>query len=64
VPALVHNAHSLASIAEADVSDVDCAVICTNHSAFDYGAIVQRFGLIVDTRNALRAYDDPRIFRL
>jgi UDP-N-acetyl-D-glucosamine dehydrogenase len=43
---------------------VDCAVICTNHTAFDYDAIVKTFPLIVDTRNALRGRASSTIFRL
>jgi hypothetical protein len=43
---------------------VDCAVICTNHSSFDYDAITKKFPLIVDTRNALRGRDGKGIFRL
>ena len=43
---------------------VDCAVICTNHSSFDYDALVKKFPLIVDTRNALRGRTSPGIFRL
>ena len=43
---------------------VDCAVICTNHTAFDYNAIVKNFPLIVDTRNALRGREGKGIFRL
>jgi UDP-N-acetyl-D-glucosamine dehydrogenase len=53
----------LASIDPAQ-ADIDCAVICTNHSAFDYDAIVERFPLIVDTRDALRGRDQKGIFRL
>jgi len=44
--------------------DVDCAVICTNHSTFDYDALLKTFPLIVDTRNALRGRSSPKIFRL
>ena len=47
-----------------DNGSVDCAVICTNHSTFDYGALVKKFPLIVDTRNALRGRSSPSIFRL
>jgi UDP-N-acetyl-D-glucosamine dehydrogenase len=32
----------------------DCVVIVTDHSAFDYGQIVQHAPLIMDTRNATR----------
>jgi UDP-N-acetyl-D-glucosamine dehydrogenase len=30
----------------------DCVVIATDHSAYDYAAIVQSAKLVVDTRNA------------
>jgi UDP-N-acetyl-D-glucosamine dehydrogenase len=42
----------------------DCAIICTNHSSFDYDEIVARFPLIVDSRNALKNRKEPSIFRL
>jgi UDP-N-acetyl-D-glucosamine dehydrogenase len=44
-------------------SDVDCAVIATDHTEFDYGRIAQ-LPLVVDTRNALKAVHSPTIFRL
>ncbi len=47
-----------------DGGRVDCAVICTNHSAFDYDAMAKKYGLIVDTRNALRGKSGAGIFRL
>ena len=52
-----------------DVSDVirrppDCGIICTDHSLFDYGAIVGSGSLLVDTRNALKQFQAPTIFRL
>ena len=43
---------------------VDCAVICTNHKAFDYPGIVERYPLVVDTRNALKGIAGAHIFRL
>lgn len=42
----------------------DCAVIATNHAAFDYDAIFQRAPLIVDTRNALKGRRGAHVFRL
>jgi len=42
----------------------DCIVICTDHSAFDYDAVVNSGTLIVDTRNALKDRRDATIFRL
>jgi UDP-N-acetyl-D-glucosamine dehydrogenase len=49
---------------EVGKADADCAVICTNHSAFDYDAIVRKYPLIVDTRNALGGRSETSIFRL
>ena len=48
------------------LSENDCAVIITDHSAFDYGMIVSNSDLVVDTRNATKGIDAPpgRIERL
>ncbi len=43
---------------------LDCTVICTDHSVFDYAAIANSGMPVVDTRNALHEYDAPTIFRL
>ena len=64
VARLKQGARTLESIPEREVPPVDCAVICTNHSAFDYADMVRRFPRIVDTRNALRGLSHPSIFRL
>jgi UDP-N-acetyl-D-glucosamine dehydrogenase len=48
----------------ADAADADCVVIVTDHHDFDYAALVARSRLIVDTRNALRAYRSENIVRL
>ena len=42
----------------------DCAVIVTDHSAFDYERLVASAPLIVDSRNALRKFKSPKIVRL
>jgi UDP-N-acetyl-D-glucosamine dehydrogenase len=39
---------------ETAAAEADCAVIITDHSSFDYDALVERARLIVDSRNALR----------
>jgi UDP-N-acetyl-D-glucosamine dehydrogenase len=49
---------------EAAAPAADCVVIITNHSAFDYPALVDNAQLIVDTRNALRGMASPKIVRL
>ena len=64
VPRLQHGHVDLASIEEAKVDGVDCAVICTNHRAFDYAAVAARYPLIVDTRNAMKGIGGSHIFRL
>ena len=42
----------------------DCAVICTDHSVFDYAALLRSGTLVVDTRNALKHHQQDTIFRL
>jgi UDP-N-acetyl-D-glucosamine dehydrogenase len=48
------------------VSAADCVVVVTNHSQYDYPAILEAAKLIVDTRNALGKFakDNPKIVRL
>jgi UDP-N-acetyl-D-glucosamine dehydrogenase len=65
VPRLRHGGLDLESVPpDTAAADADCAVICTNHASFDYGAIAKQFPLIVDTRNALKGMDADHIFRL
>lgn len=46
------------------LSKVDCSVIVTDHSNFDYNLIVSNSKLIVDTRNALKGINKKHIVRL
>ena len=66
VPVLDHGELSLKSVPEAGAAsdDVDCAVICTNHSVFNYAEMPKRFPLVVDTRNALKNVQADNVFRL
>ena len=66
VPELQHGGHTLKSVdlAGALAAKPDCAVICTDHSAFDYDALIASGTLIVDTRNALKGREAASIFRL
>ncbi|HWP98893.1 MAG TPA: nucleotide sugar dehydrogenase [Vicinamibacterales bacterium] len=66
VPRLALGAHELRATPEAEAfaRGYECAVIVTDHRAFDYDAILERSPLVVDTRNALKGRQDPRIFRL
>ncbi len=48
------------------VDGVDCVVIITNHSQYDYQQIYEKASCIMDARNALGmiGIDDPKITRL
>ena len=66
VPVVDDHGVSMTARAEAEAlaGGIDCAVIVTNHRAFDYEALVRKAPLIVDTRNALKGRDEAHIFRL
>ena len=42
------------------IAAADCVLILTNHSSFDTAMIAERAKLVVDTRNALKAYRHRR----
>ena len=44
--------------------NIDCAVICTDHRAFNYEAIAKAFPVVVDTRNAMKGITADNVFRL
>jgi UDP-N-acetyl-D-glucosamine dehydrogenase len=64
VPSLKEGPLCLRSVPEDEVTGVDCAVIATDHKAFNYGTMPGRFPLIVDTRNALKGNRAKNVFRL
>jgi UDP-N-acetyl-D-glucosamine dehydrogenase len=41
----------------------DCIVIVTDHSDYDYKKIVGEAQLVVDTRNATKGIDSPKVVR-
>jgi UDP-N-acetyl-D-glucosamine dehydrogenase len=41
----------------------DAVVIVTDHSSYDYAQIVEQARLVIDTRNATRGIDSPKIVR-
>ncbi|HKD07546.1 MAG TPA: nucleotide sugar dehydrogenase [Bryobacteraceae bacterium] len=55
---------ALQSSGPAVARTADCVVIVTDHSSFDYAAILRDAALIVDTRNALKGVTSPKVFRL
>ncbi|TFG48251.1 MAG: UDP-N-acetyl-D-glucosamine dehydrogenase, partial [Anaerolineales bacterium] len=68
IPELHHEGISLASVPDliSAVECVDCVVIITNHSQYDFNEIYQKASCIMDTRNALGsiAGDDPKVTSL
>ncbi len=56
IPALDHDDVKMESVKDLDaaVRAADCVLIVTNHSSFDYAAILKNAKLIVDARNALK----------
>jgi UDP-N-acetyl-D-glucosamine dehydrogenase len=49
-----------------EVNEADCVAIITNHSDYDYPAILESAAMVVDTRNALGKLgkDHPKVVRL
>jgi UDP-N-acetyl-D-glucosamine dehydrogenase len=66
VPFFKLDGHTFSAIspAEALAAGPDCVVITTDHDVFDYKELVEKAALIMDTRNALKAFPGPHIFRL
>ena len=46
-----------------NLDQYDCVVIVTDHSDYDYHRIVREAKLVVDTRNATKGIDSPKIVR-
>jgi UDP-N-acetyl-D-glucosamine dehydrogenase len=46
-----------------DLGQYDAVVIVTDHSDYDYKAIVEQSQLVVDTRNATKGIHSPKIVR-
>jgi UDP-N-acetyl-D-glucosamine dehydrogenase len=45
------------------LGEYDCIVIITDHSDYDYRLIVSEAQLVVDTRNATKGIDSPKVVR-
>lgn len=68
VPELNDENINLSSVPDlmAAVESVDCVVIITNHSEYDYQQIYEKASCVMDARNALGSIgrDDPKVTRL
>lgn len=58
-----HDVSSVELTAE-EVAAADAVLVITGHSCVDYDIVVRSAQLILDTRNALKAFDDERIVKL
>ena len=45
------------------LDEYDCVIIVTDHSDYDYPRILRESKLVVDTRNATKGIDSPKIVR-
>jgi UDP-N-acetyl-D-glucosamine dehydrogenase len=68
IPNLRHEGLEMDSVPDMmeEVKKSDCVVIVTNHTSYDYPAILKNAALIIDTRNALGALgrNNPKVVRL
>jgi len=65
IPAVRLNGHGLkATDLYEEAGVADCVVIVTDHGSFDYGKLVEKAQMVVDTRNALKSNPSPKIVRL
>jgi UDP-N-acetyl-D-glucosamine dehydrogenase len=65
-PTVGHGRHydlNMANTPLDNLAQFDAVVIVTDHSAYDYKAIVEQSQLVVDTRNATKGIDSPKIVR-
>jgi UDP-N-acetyl-D-glucosamine dehydrogenase len=51
-------------LTEEVLSSMDAVIVVTDHSSVDYHAVVRHAPLILDTRNALKAFDGNKVVRL
>jgi UDP-N-acetyl-D-glucosamine dehydrogenase len=68
IPNLDHEGMKMSGVADylEAVRQADCVTIITNHSQYDYAAILENAKLIIDTRNALGdiGRDHSKVIRL
>jgi UDP-N-acetyl-D-glucosamine dehydrogenase len=65
IPSLKLDGHELQSIdLQTAAAAADCVVIITDHTGFDYAALLDASKLVVDTRNAMKGLKSEKIVRL
>jgi UDP-N-acetyl-D-glucosamine dehydrogenase len=58
-----HYALNMTNTPLTNLGQFDAVMIVTDHSTYDYGAIVEQAQLVIDTRNATKGIDSPKIVR-
>jgi UDP-N-acetyl-D-glucosamine dehydrogenase len=58
-----HYALNMTNTSLDNLAQFDAVVIVTDHSTYDYRAIVEQSQLVIDTRNATKGIDSPKIVR-
>ncbi len=58
-----HYALNMTNTPLENLAQYDAVVIVTDHTSYDYGAIVKQSQLVVDTRNATKGIQSPKIVR-
>jgi UDP-N-acetyl-D-glucosamine dehydrogenase len=58
-----HYALNMTNTPLENLDQYDAVMIVTDHSSYDYGAIVDQSQLVVDTRNATKGIESPKIVR-
>jgi UDP-N-acetyl-D-glucosamine dehydrogenase len=61
VPVVKLDGVTLCAGPEEMAAEADCVVVITDHTAFDWAALVRNAALIVDTRNALKGWKNDKI---
>ena len=63
VPSLEIDGNIIESVrlAPKTIESMDCLVVLTDHSDFDYEMIANHSSLVVDSRNALKSFSGPHI---
>ena len=65
VPSIQVEQHTYTAEQDPEViAQADCVVIITDHKSVDYVKLVEKAQLVVDTRNALKGIQSPKIVRL
>ncbi len=65
-PTVGHGRHYALNMTNTPLDDLgqyDAVVIVTDHTSYDYKAIVEQAQLVVDSRNATKGIDSPKIVR-